>query len=102
MRGSRRAMFWIERSGIGVASSSRRETLVEKPLFSDENVCAMALAETVTPCRSFASCVLALPIVGLIAVRSEEHTSELQSLMRISYSVFSLKKKKVKISMRKQ
>src|SRR3546814_10352091 len=30
------------------------------------------------------------------AVRSEEHTSELQSLMRISYAVFCLKKKKKK------
>src|SRR3546814_9874941 len=29
-----------------------------------------------------------------IAPRSEEHTSELQSLMRISYAVFCLKKKK--------
>src|SRR3546814_2306835 len=29
--------------------------------------------------------------------RSEEHTSELQSLMRISYAVFCLKKKKTKI-----
>src|SRR3546814_6490523 len=29
-------------------------------------------------------------------VRSEEHTSELQSLMRISYAVFCLKKKKTK------
>src|SRR3546814_8997413 len=28
------------------------------------------------------------------AARSEEHTSELQSLMRISYAVFCLKKKK--------
>src|SRR3546814_1252664 len=28
--------------------------------------------------------------------RSEEHTSELQSLMRISYAVFCLKKKKMK------
>src|SRR3546814_12217679 len=28
------------------------------------------------------------------AIRSEEHTSELQSLMRISYAVFCLKKKK--------
>src|SRR3546814_2109208 len=28
------------------------------------------------------------------ATRSEEHTSELQSLMRISYAVFCLKKKK--------
>src|SRR3546814_5597649 len=29
----------------------------------------------------------------LVIVRSEEHTSELQSLMRISYAVFCLKKK---------
>src|SRR3546814_10102839 len=29
------------------------------------------------------------------ASRSEEHTSELQSLMRISYAVFCLKKKKI-------
>src|SRR3546814_7885414 len=29
-------------------------------------------------------------------MRSEEHTSELQSLMRISYAVFCLKKKKTK------
>src|SRR3546814_7729728 len=31
--------------------------------------------------------------------RSEEHTSELQSLMRISYAVFCLKKKKTHISL---
>src|SRR3546814_9152574 len=30
-------------------------------------------------------------------IRSEEHTSELQSLMRISYAVFCLKKKKQNI-----
>src|SRR3546814_7711111 len=30
-----------------------------------------------------------------IQLRSEEHTSELQSLMRISYAVFCLKKKKI-------
>src|SRR3546814_10026361 len=29
-----------------------------------------------------------------VIIRSEEHTSELQSLMRISYAVFCLKKKK--------
>src|SRR3546814_4548017 len=33
---------------------------------------------------------------GRKLVRSEEHTSELQSLMRISYAVFCLKKKKTK------
>src|SRR3546814_3077606 len=32
--------------------------------------------------------------VGERALRSEEHTSELQSLMRISYAVFCLKNKK--------
>src|SRR3546814_1607617 len=31
---------------------------------------------------------------SLLTLRSEEHTSELQSLMRISYAVFCLKKKK--------
>src|SRR3546814_5975583 len=45
--------------------------------------------------------VLVLEQIGLVAMedtgatpRSEEHTSELQSLMRISYAVFCLKKKK--------
>src|SRR3546814_8273351 len=37
------------------------------------------------------------PLAGFAArLRSEEHTSELQSLMRISYAVFCLKKKKTK------
>src|SRR3546814_5021713 len=35
---------------------------------------------------------------GAASLRSEEHTSELQSLMRISYAVFCLKKKKKKTS----
>src|SRR3546814_5350505 len=34
-----------------------------------------------------------LGFVGTVALRSEEHTSELQSLMRTSYAVFCLKKK---------
>src|SRR3546814_9683553 len=36
---------------------------------------------------------LASPAAQRIQARSEEHTSELQSLMRISYAVFCLKKK---------
>src|SRR3546814_3086608 len=35
-------------------------------------------------------------LTGRNGTRSEEHTSELQSLMRISYAVFCLKKKKTK------
>src|SRR3546814_5980588 len=36
------------------------------------------------------------------AYRSEEHTSELQSLMRISYAVFCLKKKKTQTNKRRK
>src|SRR3546814_3189143 len=36
---------------------------------------------------------ISVPPLGALG-RSEEHTSELQSLMRISYAVFCLKKKK--------
>src|SRR3546814_8994679 len=48
-------------------------------------------------------CVMPMPIAAFChavpppQVRSEEHTSELQSLMRISYAVFCLKKKTTKI-----
>src|SRR3546814_10593953 len=50
------------------------------------------------PVASFGSADARLLIVGLAPGlrRSEEHTSELQSLMRISYAVFCLKKKKQK------
>src|SRR3546814_1931660 len=37
-------------------------------------------------------------IEKIIDFRSEEHTSELQSLMRISYAVLCLKKKKYKVT----
>src|SRR3546814_4226363 len=39
-------------------------------------------------------------IADVTTARSEEHTSELQSLMRISYAVFCLKKKKNKRTMK--
>src|SRR3546814_2763719 len=51
----------------------------------DERVYARAVA---------ARCGIALAEVEHDDHRSEEHTSELQSLMRISYAVFCLKKKK--------
>src|SRR3546814_1541019 len=53
-----------------------------------------------TPCATNPMGVKGAGEAGAIgacpAVRSEEHTSELQSLMRISYAVFCLKKKKYK------
>src|SRR3546814_6331889 len=48
-------------------------------------VCLVALLQTARFIRLW-------PVT--VAMRSEEHTSELQSLMRISYAVFCLKKKK--------
>src|SRR3546814_4710532 len=59
------------------------------PAFLHSALCAMSLP-TKRPKDD------TLPIVredGRYALRSEEHTSELQSLMRISYAVFCLKKK---------
>src|SRR3546814_8096076 len=43
--------------------------------------------------------IITLRIMGW---RSEEHTSELQSLMRISYAVFCLKKKTPKIQLSRE
>src|SRR3546814_6991768 len=40
-------------------------------------------------------------LAGIGAARSEEHTSELQSLMRISYAVFCLKKKNTRTRLHK-
>src|SRR3546814_3901000 len=45
-------------------------------------------------CISSAITIRTYRITAKIHSRSEEHTSELQSLMRISYAVFCLKKKK--------
>src|SRR3546814_4428306 len=50
------------------------------------NPIAMIAAMIVAP--------FAAMLVQMAISRSEEHTSELQSLMRISYAVFCLKKKK--------
>src|SRR3546814_1435056 len=48
------------------------------------------------PCQQMTvACLAGMGCLPLFALdRSEEHTSELQSLMRISYAVFCLKKKK--------
>src|SRR3546814_10567395 len=46
--------------------------------------------------RRRATAELARHLAVRLRCRSEEHTSELQSLMRISYAVFCLKKKKHK------
>src|SRR3546814_6087436 len=60
-------------------------------------------APSLAPLSAFAG----MPVAGAAqvnvdATRSEEHTSELQSLMRISYAVFCLKKKTQTTSVTRQ
>src|SRR3546814_2979082 len=65
--------------------------------FLDDQLDEAACVEVGKRSRNVVECQRAT--VGLDAIvvrfRSEEHTSELQSLMRISYAVFCLKKKKL-------
>src|SRR3546814_2111045 len=46
--------------------------------------------------------VVCAAVVAEVQARSEEHTSELQSLMRISYAVFCLKKKQIQTRKQKK
>src|SRR3546814_3620100 len=58
------------------------------------SVASGTLARRGCPCRRIAAAPEPGPAFAGADGRSEEHTSELQSLMRISYAVFCLKKKK--------
>src|SRR3546814_10698609 len=69
--GCRRGWCWLRMPSMSVAGCC----------------CARAYASATIICASSGN--------GASLRRSEEHTSELQSLMRISYAVFCLKKKKI-------
>src|SRR3546814_6219547 len=79
-----------EENPVGKAQNSIAEAFSPAPALSSGMVRKPALVPPVngtkTPARRAAP--------GSKDKRSEEHTSELQSLMRISYAVFCLKKKK--------
>src|SRR3546814_7683758 len=79
-------------SGPKGASSSRTRVVSSAPSqrLSASNVWARASAWMRPLTAAMNSSVLAACVSW---TRSEEHTSELQSLMRISYAVFCLKKK---------
>src|SRR3546814_8117822 len=87
----------LSRGGLGNAHRSRHDLVADvvalkhtQAQASGRHHNSFRCGATVQPAalRSVAS--------GTDAARSEEHTSELQSLMRISYAVFCLKKKKMK------
>src|SRR3546814_5932243 len=76
-------------AGANPVSHSHRKLLVS---WENRN-CAVNLIQVLLPCQ----CNPANPYFRHHEPsRSEEHTSELQSLMRISYAVFCLKTKKNK------
>src|SRR3546814_5057571 len=58
-------------------------------------IIGLSIAIRVTWLARLRATVLALLLIPGPRFRSEEHTSELQSLMRISYAVFCLKKKNI-------
>src|SRR3546814_8237958 len=72
--------------------STRTDTLFPyTTLFRSVCCVALVFATTRLPCPTWVPCRL---LRGThVGHRSEEHTSELQSLKRISYAVFCLKKK---------
>src|SRR3546814_10836182 len=76
---SRRSTILPEFIGLTIAVHNGRQHV---PVYINENMVGHKLGE-------FA---LTRTFKGHAADRSEEHTSELQSLMRISYAVFCLKK----------
>src|SRR3546814_9926133 len=58
----------------------------------DQELVAQLIEDNI-PDTEYANYATPEPLAELLFSRSEEHTSELQSLMRISYAVFCLKKK---------
>src|SRR3546814_6075276 len=79
-----------------VAAARRIEQGLDRALRHDLGARLLLFGEVEAARR--APAVDAAPPFAEVArpVRSEEHTSELQSLMRISYAVFCLKKKKMR------
>src|SRR3546814_3339379 len=77
---------------VGVADVSRYEAAMIAYLRSDH----AGVLKTIRDTKDLGDDAKKGLVAALeaFAKRSEEHTSELQSLMRISYAVFCLKKKK--------
>src|SRR3546814_6660393 len=90
-------------------SPVRRRTtadIAEPPVQINITIAATTtLPVTISRRADCMSGILACPLIYMLSLphapidlhdpRSEEHTSELQSLMRISYAVFCLQKKKI-------
>src|SRR3546814_6124236 len=81
----RRTSAWCSSVRARATSTSTKQQRLPRVC----RIMSDAWASSLTPMRSCWN----TPSPAAISTRSEEHTSELQSLMRISYAVFCLKKK---------
>src|SRR3546814_9697823 len=98
-------VHWLGRSGRGADARCLRAVLAGEALAGRAFGFALLITRCITymvTCRTAkknkwqSEGVQAAVFAVCRAARSEEHTSELQSLMRISYAVFCLKQKKKK------
>src|SRR3546814_6078666 len=81
--------------GVGAGSADVRTRRQQADVLGCSMLAALAEAvvDGLQAGRMALGAVVDARVHGLGAMRSEEHTSELQSLMRITYAVFCLKKK---------
>src|SRR3546814_8232880 len=84
---SRKRSCWVSQLSASRSSLEEKQALSRRST-SSAGFTASGEANTTLASSKFQKCASSYSIT-----RSEEHTSELQSLMRISYAVFCLKKK---------
>src|SRR3546814_8148813 len=88
-----RIYSWL--SAEGVAATPRAASIAATSIFFMPNIASNARFASSPPAAiaSVSTRGVICQEIPHLSLRSEEHTSELQSLMRISYAVFCLKKK---------
>src|SRR3546814_9704470 len=93
----------LERTNRSLAITQNRVSTGLKVTGAIDDASNFAIAQGIRgDVKALGAVVQGLNNAKGIAKRSEEHTSELQSLMRISYAVFCLKKKTNKTKIKKQ
>src|SRR3546814_2950054 len=90
------AGWWWQQRGAGDASGYRTTTVQTGDIRVAISATGTLSAISTVTVGSQVSGQVTEVLADFNDKRSEEHTSELQSLMRISYAVFCLKKKKQK------
>src|SRR3546814_7484720 len=86
---TQRALFWFGSAALGALGGlALGQVAIGEGLYGK-----LTGASAATSFAEYSSNPLAATVDSIPAPRSEEHTSELQSLMRISYAVFCLKTK---------